>query len=351
METKSRHSLVGVTFKVSPSRSAHSDDNYGPHALQCTWPTRESAGAWAKILLEQTRDASWPHATTYLFNPKALPFLWQTCTFDSNALEDLRCKGISPLRYPEPQVPGLFVYRIPETLKTLGRPHNDPEYDRGYDVPVASDGEHQFLQQKIHGSTEEQASWRASFAEMLRARMEEILGLTNLGGPASARALDELILRTAEEITAHRTIAQPKEIAEDPLQAARDRGRHHALAELARPENLSLRDAATFSGRSDRAINEARLKGQLYALVPPGKQRGLRYPQWQFDTEGDRLAAVLAPFIEAGASCWVVHNFMQRPHQALGDARPMDWILDVSKPVEPVVEAVKKRYTGEQGAA
>ncbi|MNY50020.1 hypothetical protein D3C86_1854930 [compost metagenome] len=123
------------------------------------------------------------------------------------------------------------------------------------------------------------------------------------------------------------------------------------MAELQRPENLSLRDASTYSGRSDRAINEARLKGQLYALVPPGKQRGLRYPQWQLDAEAVRLAAVLAPFIEAGASCWVVHNFMQRPLHVLGDARPMDWILDASKPVEPVVQAVKDRYAGEQGAA
>ncbi|MNT83828.1 hypothetical protein D3C72_2237570 [compost metagenome] len=60
---------------------------------------------------------------------------------------------------------------------------------------------------------------------------------------------------------------------------------------------------------------------------------------------------MLAPFIEAGASCWVVHNFMQRPLHVLGDARPMDWILDASKPVEPVVQAVKDRYAGEQGAA
>lgn len=137
----------------------------------------------------------------------------------------------------------------------------------------------------------------------------------------------------------------------DPLQAARDRGRHQALAELQKPENLTLRDASIYSGRSDGAINEARLKGRLYALVPPGKQRGLRYPQWQFDAEPERLAAVLAPFVQANASCWGVHNFMQVPLEHLGGASPMAWILDASKPIDPVVQAALARYNADQGAA
>lgn len=161
--------------------------------------------------------------------------------------------------------------------------------------------------------------------------------------------LDRLILGAAEALSD----APPGRAQEsqDPLQAARGRGRQYALAELQRPENLSLRDASTYAGRSDRAINEARLSGQLYALVPPGKQRGLRYPQWQFDAEASRMAAVLAPFIEASASCWIVHNFMQRPLDALGGERPMDWVLDAARPLETVVEAAKARFAGEQGAA
>lgn len=137
----------------------------------------------------------------------------------------------------------------------------------------------------------------------------------------------------------------------DPLQAARDRGRHQALAELQSPDNLTLRDASIYSGRSDGAINEARLKGRLYALVPPGKQRGLRYPQWQFDAEPERLAAVLSPFVKANASCWVVHNFMQNPLDSLGGASPMEWILDASKPIASVVQVALARYSADQGAA
>ncbi|WP_456280726.1 hypothetical protein M1D55_09370 [Cupriavidus sp. JZ107] len=137
----------------------------------------------------------------------------------------------------------------------------------------------------------------------------------------------------------------------DSLQAARDRGRHQALAELQKPDNLTLRDASIYSGRSDGAINEARLKGRLYALVPPGKQRGLRYPQWQFDAEPERLAAVLAPFVQANASCWVVHNFMQNALDGLGGLSPMAWILDASRPIAAVVEAALSRYNADQGAA
>ncbi|NYI02784.1 hypothetical protein [Cupriavidus plantarum] len=189
---------------------------------------------------------------------------------------------------------------------------------------------------------------RQILADKLLARVTQLAGDEGSSQRLTVALLDRLILDAADALNEDAKAQAP---AVDALQAARDRGRHYALAELQRPENLSLRDAATYSGRSDRAINEARLKGQLYALVPPGKQRGLRYPQWQFDAEAERLGAVLALFIAAGASCWVVHNFMQRPLQALGDVRPMDWILDASQSVERVVEAVKNRYASEQGAA
>lgn len=205
---------------------------------------------------------------------------------------------------------------------------------------------------QVGGKISDPEAARRVVADQLLERVIQLARDETRIRPFTVAFLDSLILGAAEALKGPGAIARDASmIAGDPLQAARDRGRHQALAELQRPENLSLRDAATYAGRSDRAINEARLQGQLYALIPPGKQRGLRYPQWQFDAEAARLAAVLAPFIEAGASCWVVHNFMQRPLHALGDARPMDWILDASKPVEPVVQAVKDRYAGEQGAA
>lgn len=190
---------------------------------------------------------------------------------------------------------------------------------------------------------------RRDFADKLLERVMQLAGNESNSQHLTVALLDRLILGAAEALS-HNTTGRAHE-SQDFLHAARDRGRQYALAELQRSENLSLRDASTYAGRSDRAINEARLSGQLYALVPPGKQRGLRYPQWQFDAQSSRLAAVLAPFIEASATCWVVHNFMTRPLDAIHGMRPMDWVLDGSRPIETVIEAAKARYAGEQGAA
>lgn len=191
---------------------------------------------------------------------------------------------------------------------------------------------------------------RRVFADKLLDRVMQLAGNeTSSSQHLTVALLDRLILGAAEALFDD-TPGRAQD-SQDPLQAARDRGRQYALAELQRSENLSLRDASTYAGRSDRAINEARLSGQLYALVPPGKQRGLRYPQWQFDAKASRLAALLAPFIEASASCWVVHNFMTRPLDTIDGMRPMDWVLDGSRPIETVVEAAKARFAGEQGAA
>ncbi len=138
--------------------------------------------------------------------------------------------------------------------------------------------------------------------------------------------------------------------ATDPLQAARDRGKHQAVAEWEKPENLPLKAAAEYAGRSDRVINEERQRGRLYALVLPGKERGYRYPQWQFDVEPERMAAVLAPFIQAGASCWVIHSFLHRQHEALDGVSPRERLLDATYPIEHVVAVAAKRYLGDQGA-
>ncbi|MBP0633019.1 MULTISPECIES: hypothetical protein [unclassified Cupriavidus] len=137
----------------------------------------------------------------------------------------------------------------------------------------------------------------------------------------------------------------------DPLQEARERGRLAAAREWERPENLSLKDAALYAGRSDRAINQDRQAGRLYALVLPGRERGYRYPSWQFHVDSERLAGVLAPFVAARASSWVVHNFLHRPQEGLAGRTPADWIADATAPIDAVVRLVDARYRDEQGTA
>lgn len=82
----------------------------------------------------------------------------------------------------------------------------------------------------------------------------------------------------------------------------------------------------------------------------PGKERGYRYPQWQFSAEPERMAAALQLFIRAEASCWVIHSFLHRPHVALGGVSPRERILDPDYPIELVVRLAAERYRYDQGA-
>ncbi|SDF78009.1 hypothetical protein SAMN05216466_10151 [Paraburkholderia phenazinium] len=137
----------------------------------------------------------------------------------------------------------------------------------------------------------------------------------------------------------------------DPLAAARARGRRSALEEYESPDNLTLLDARDYAGRNDRTINEQRQRGELYALLPPGKTRGFRYPKWQFDVDPHNLASVLCPFVEARANAWVIHSFMRRKRDELGGKSPADVMLDERSSIAPVVDLAVRDLCGEQGAA
>jgi hypothetical protein len=136
----------------------------------------------------------------------------------------------------------------------------------------------------------------------------------------------------------------------DPLAAARARGRRFALEQYESPDNLGLLEARAYAGRNERSINEQRQNGELYALLPPGKTRGFRYPKWQFDAPPERLKAVLRPFVDANANCWVIHSFMMRKRDALQGKSPADVILDDKADVKSVIDLAECDLTGEQGA-
>lgn len=125
---------------------------------------------------------------------------------------------------------------------------------------------------------------------------------------------------------------------------ARVRAEHFVARESLNPDNFTLADAAEFRGCSDRLINEARQRGKLYAMVPAGKERGFQYPRWQFDADPDRLAAVLAPFVEARADCWVIHSFMMTASAALNERTPRDCILDPEFPLDSIVSLARRRF-------
>ena len=136
----------------------------------------------------------------------------------------------------------------------------------------------------------------------------------------------------------------------DPLAAARARGRRFALEQYEDPNNLPLLEARAYAGRNERSINEDRQNGEVYALLPPGKTRGFRYPKWQFDVPPERLKAALRPFVDADANCWVIHSFMMRKRDALHGKSPADIVLDDKEDVKQVIDLAEGDLAGEQGA-
>ncbi|WP_429573984.1 hypothetical protein [Paraburkholderia sp. UCT70] len=137
----------------------------------------------------------------------------------------------------------------------------------------------------------------------------------------------------------------------DPLAGARERGRRFAAEAYASPDNLPLLQAKVYAGRNERSINEQRKAGELYALLPPGITRGFRYPKWQFDADPVRLAAILRPFVDANANCWVIHSFMLRRRAELGNRSPSAVILDPRAELAPLASLAARDLAGEQGAS
>jgi len=194
------------------------------------------------------------------------------------------------------------------------------------------------------------------FDELL-GRMVRILANTGRLNPSTVRAVADLAAaagvqpgETGGYAASPAADRKPPDAAH-PLDAARERGRLSAFQEWENPANLPLKDAATLAGRSDRMLNLDRQAGRLYALVLPGRERGFRYPSWQLNVDGSRLAAALTPFVQAGASCWVIHSFMHRPRDDLQGLTPAQWIADPARPIAAAVQVAQARYRDEQGAA
>jgi hypothetical protein len=138
--------------------------------------------------------------------------------------------------------------------------------------------------------------------------------------------------------------------ASPPFPAARALGVAYMKVELKNPANLSLKNASVYAGRSDRMINAARRRGELYALLPDRKTRGFRYPSWQFDVDGARLAKVLQALDSFGVSCWIKHNFLLNESDHLAGRSPKDIISDPNAEIETVISAARARFSGEHGA-
>lgn len=168
---------------------------------------------------------------------------------------------------------------------------------------------------------------------------------------ATAVVIDRSILQDLVRREVAKAMAEIASSQSGALKAARERGASYARAEIAKPENLTLAAAASYSGRSDRMINEDRKRGRYYALVLDGNSRGFRYPSWQFDADRSRLDAVFHALGNINVmNCWAIHVFLSTPNVRLDGRRPCDVILDRQHNLAPLLAIIEARFHSDQGA-
>jgi hypothetical protein len=209
---------------------------------------------------------------------------------------------------------------------------------------------HTFSRPAAYAADAEASSPFAGFRKsMARSRPRQKHGLEQALADHHIRKLVELAVEERlEEFQKLLDVAPPPPT---PLEAARQRGVSYMKAVLDQPDNLTLGEASAYCGRADRLVNQARQRGEYYALVLEGNSRGFRYPRWQFDASHGRLATILRKINALEASCWATHHFLTRPSPCLAGRIPRDIILDADADLAPVCHAIDQHFTGEQGAA
>lgn len=122
------------------------------------------------------------------------------------------------------------------------------------------------------------------------------------------------------------------------LEIARDR---LALDAAALKGALSTSEVAALLGCSDASVRRSRLSGDLYA-TNPGDPAGLRFPRWQFTSEGSvvpDLRRILSAF-PRDAHPLGIGRFMMQVHEDLDGMAPVEW-LSSDRPADLVVALIQ----------
>jgi hypothetical protein len=100
---------------------------------------------------------------------------------------------------------------------------------------------------------------------------------------------------------------------------------------LADPSMLTGEEAADRFHVTRQYIHELYRKGQLIGLIQPGRERGIRYPSWQFDdgVAGEPLRRVLA---ELKGDAWSRWLFFVSPAPILADLSPVTLLKGEGEP-------------------
>lgn len=66
---------------------------------------------------------------------------------------------------------------------------------------------------------------------------------------------------------------------------------------------------------------------RLFSVMPPGRQRGQRFPQWQIDVVGADFTAILTALAEQNRSDWSIYEFFETPAAAFSGLAPRELLL------------------------
>ena len=104
-------------------------------------------------------------------------------------------------------------------------------------------------------------------------------------------------------------------VLDQPLAAARERGKSRVTEILSAPEMLSADEMAKFLGTTRMTVNTKRRAHRLLGLE--GAKRGVRYPRWQIGEDGKPFEILPALFDRLGGSPWAVYRFLVQHHAEL----------------------------------
>lgn len=99
-----------------------------------------------------------------------------------------------------------------------------------------------------------------------------------------------------------------------------------------RPDMLSADEVSTRLGISSRSeVLKWVREHRLFSVMPPGRQRGQRFPKWQLETVGADFSLILAELAAQHRTDWAIYEFFESPAAILIGLAPRELLLGGSE--------------------
>jgi hypothetical protein len=97
---------------------------------------------------------------------------------------------------------------------------------------------------------------------------------------------------------------------------------------VGRADMLSADEVSARLGISSRSeVLKWTREHRLFSVMPPGRQRGQRFPKWQIDTVGPDFSTILTELAHQQRSDWAIYEFFDSPAAKLFGLAPHELLL------------------------